>query len=104
VRKLKASPVLEKTVKAAVRKRLKELGVYQFWPVPMGLGATTLDVLGCYRSHFFAVECKAPGMFITLAQKFTSDAMTKAGGVVLIIDSVDKAKAIQPEHLLGRPL
>lgn len=95
-------PVLEKTVKAAVRKRLKELGCYQFWAVPMGLGTATLDVLGCYQGQFFGIETKRPGGKLTARQRFTMDEMRKAGAVVLVIDSVEQAKAIGPVHLLGK--
>ena len=53
-----AKDVLEHSVKAALGKYLKEIGAYQYWPVPMGYGAKTVDCFFCYRGLFFAVECK----------------------------------------------
>ena len=94
--------VLEKTVKAAVKKRLKELGAYQFWPVQMGLGTTTLDCLGCWQGNFFSIETKAPGEKPTMTQNLTASAMRAAGGVVLIVDSEEKAMAITAAHLAGK--
>ena len=86
--------ILEKTIKVAVRKRLTELGCYQYWPVPMGLGAATLDVLGCYHSWFFGVECKRPGGKLTQRQKFTIEEMREAGAIVFVIDNIEDAKKI----------
>lgn len=86
--------MLEKTVKAAVRKRLTEIGAYQFWPVQMGLGATTLDCLGCYRGKFFSIETKAPGKLPTLHQKITIEKMRASGGLVYIVDTKEKANEL----------
>jgi penicillin-binding protein-related factor A (putative recombinase) len=84
-------PMLEKTVKAAVKKRLKEIGAYQFWSVPMGLGDTTVDCLGCYRGRFFGIETKAPGKLPTLRQKFTLEKIKAAGGLAFVIDNKEAA-------------
>src|SRR5215472_9032278 len=62
--------MLEKTVKAAVRKRLKELGAFQYWPVPTVWGTAAVDVIGCYQGKFFAIEAKAPGRRATDRQMF----------------------------------
>jgi penicillin-binding protein-related factor A (putative recombinase) len=83
--------MLEKTVKAAVRKRLKEIGAYQFWPVQMGLGIRTVDCIGCYRGRFFGIETKAPGKKPTLAQDYTMKLMRAAGALVFVIDSPEQA-------------
>jgi hypothetical protein len=91
--------VLEKTVKAAVRKRLNELHVYQHWPVQFGLGNACLDCHGCYCGHYFAIECKRPGGKLTRRQQFTILQIQAAGGVALVIDSVEAAKAISHELL-----
>lgn len=50
--------VLERSVKASLKRFLHILGAYQYWPVPMGYGAKTIDCFFCYRGLFFAVECK----------------------------------------------
>lgn len=54
--------MLEKAVKASLREYLKKIGAYQYWPVPMGMGAATIDCFFCYRGRFFAVETKRPGI------------------------------------------
>ena len=51
----------EGAVKKAVKKVLDKLGAYYFFPVQMGMGARTLDILVCYRGKFFGFEIKAPG-------------------------------------------
>lgn len=48
----------EKDVKKALKAHLKSIGAYQYWPVPMGRGSTSVDVFFCYRGRFFAVETK----------------------------------------------
>jgi len=87
----KKKKVLEKTVKAAVKKRLKEIGAYQFWFVPFGMGDTTVDCIGCYKGRFFGIETKAPGKLPTLRQKFTLERIKAAGGQTFVIDNVEDA-------------
>jgi hypothetical protein len=86
--------ILERTVKAAVRKRLKEIGAYQYWVVPFGLSETTLDVIGCYKGAFFGIECKRPGGKLTQRQKFVIENMRAAGALVFVIDNVGDANAL----------
>lgn len=98
---MKKFPVLEATVKLHVKKRLKALGVYHFWPVQMGIGSVTLDCLGCVDGCFFAIETKAPGKTLTLQQKITAEKIRESNGAVLIVDSIEKAKAITVNRLKG---
>lgn len=86
--------MLERTIKAAVKKRLTELGAYQFWFVPFGMGDTTVDCLGCYQGRFFGIETKAPGKLPTLRQKFTLERIKAAGGLVFVIDSKEAANEL----------
>jgi len=86
--------MLEKTIKADVRKRLKELGAYQYWPVPMGLGATTVDVLGVCKGIGFGIECKRPGGALTPGQTIALEKIKKAGGRVWVIDNRQDAANI----------
>ncbi len=51
----------EGKVKDKIKKMLKEHGAYFHMPVQNGMGAPTLDFVGCYCSHYFAIEAKAPG-------------------------------------------
>ena len=79
----------EGRVKAKVRKLLVTYdGMYIFMPVPSGYGRTTLDFLGCYRGHFFAVETKAPGKKPTLRQDVELKGVARAMGRTFVIDSV----------------
>lgn len=86
--------MLEKTVKAAVKKRLRELGAYHHWPVQMGLGEVCLDCHGCYNGKYFAVECKRPGGKLTVRQKNTCQKILNAGGRVWVVDSKEKAQGL----------
>lgn len=79
------SGILEKTVKARVKKLLKQHNCYQFWPVQTGYGAATLDCLGCHRGRFFAIETKAPGKHLTPRQELTMAIMNEAKGAVFVI-------------------
>lgn len=90
----KLRPVLEKTIKTAVKKRLNAIGAYHFWPVQMGLGEAALDCIGCYQGVFFSIETKAPGKKITARQKFTSEKIVKAQGLVYVIDSIEAANEL----------
>lgn len=55
--------MLEKAVKKSLKEFLTKIGAYQYWPVPMGMGAATIDCFFCYRGMFFAVETKRPGVY-----------------------------------------
>ncbi len=84
----------EGRVKNEVKKQLKALGAYQFWPVQTGMGALTVDCLACLSGSFVAIETKAPGKKPTPRQAVTLTDITKAGGTALVIDSVDMAKRL----------
>lgn len=76
----------EGIVKAKVRKLLQQYdGMYSYWPVPSGYGRTTIDIIGCYRGRFFAVETKAPGKKPTLRQTGELRDMERAMGRTFVI-------------------
>lgn len=76
--------------KSSVRKLLARYqGMYSYWPVPGGFGRATVDVLGCYRGRFFAIEVKAPGKKPTLRQTQALSEMQAAMGMTFVIDDVD---------------
>ena len=61
------------TPEGKVKSRVRDLlaryqGMYSYWPVPSGYGRTTIDVIGCYRGRFFAIEVKAGNKKPTLKQ------------------------------------
>lgn len=91
--------MLEKTIKAAVKKRLNELGAYHHWPVQMGMGERTLDCIGCLDGLYFAVETKRPGEVPTLLQDITAARIRAAGGLVFVVDSLEKARDLFSDRL-----
>jgi hypothetical protein len=58
-------------------------------PVPAGYGRPTLDFIGCYGGHYFAVETKAKGKKPTPRQMDTIDRMRAAGAEVFIVIGED---------------
>lgn len=86
--------MLEATIKKAVKKRLNELGAYHHWPVQNGMGSPCLDCHGCFKGIYFAIETKRPSKKPTARQQITMDEIKQAGGIVLIIDSMETARAI----------
>jgi len=69
----------ESKIKARVRKLLTHPRIWQFWPVPSGMQAATLDIHGVIRVFdlpvFFMVETKAPDGRLTLRQRAHVQAM-----------------------------
>ena len=90
--------MLEKTIKAAVKARLKKIGAYAHWPVMMGLGEVCLDCHGCFRGKYFGIETKAPGKKPTKLQEITAERIRKAGGLVFIVDSVEQANELFSDY------
>ena len=81
----------EGKVKAAVKARLKELGVW--WCMPMGTGfgnSGVPDFICCHEGRFLAIETKAPGKRsnTTELQDRQIMAIHKAGGSAVVIDDV----------------
>lgn len=92
----------EGRVKAEVKKQLKLLGAYQFWPVQTGMGVTTLDCLAILDGLPLAIETKAPGKKLTPRQEIVINAIRKSGGIALVIDSVDMAKRLHDHIAIAR--
>lgn len=88
----------EGKVKAAVKKLLMQYEAYWHCPVQNGMGAPSLDFVGCHRGQYFAVETKAVGNALTARQRATADAIARAGGVVFVVVGVEDIKAL--EHWL----
>lgn len=80
---------IERDVKKKLRELLTELGAYQYWPVPRGLGAATVDVLFCYQGRFYGVELKRPGVGgATDRQSCVLRDIAAAGGGIAVENSV----------------
>lgn len=83
------------TPEGRVKQKVKDIikaykpHVYAHWPVLNGMGAPTLDCIGCVNGEYFAVETKAEGKKLTPRQEATVMELHKAGGRVFIITGVD---------------
>ena len=91
----------EGKVKALVRKALKELGAWQYWPVSNGMGAHGIpDCLFIFKGYGFGIEVKAPGRRkqerrgCTALQKMQMEAIGKAGGMAWVVDSQEEMDVI----------
>lgn len=87
----------EGKVKDYVKKCFRELGfnginIYYHMPVQNGMGAPTLDILGCFNGKFFAIETKAPGKKPTERQLVTIADMEAAGAAVFVFDGTNKVE------------
>lgn len=90
----------EGKVKNAVKKLLKERGIYFFMPMQNGMGVVGIpDVIACWDGRFLAIETKAPGKRgnTTANQDRQIDLIRKSRGLALVVDD-----AKQVEHLLDR--
>lgn len=76
----------EGKVKQRVKTLLKEHGAYWHMPVQNGLGAPTLDFVGCHRGRFFGIETKAGNKDATPRQEHTMHEMEQAGGATFLIN------------------
>ena len=87
----------EGKVKTAVKKRLKELGVWFCMPMGTGFGNSGVpDFLCCWDGQFLAIETKAPGKRsnTTTLQNIQIAGINKAGGIAVVIDDADQLEPI----------
>jgi hypothetical protein len=89
----------EGRIKAAVKKRLDELGAYHHWPVQMGYGTRCLDCHGCLDGRYFAIETKAPGKEPTKIQEITIARIRAVGGLVFVVDTTEQARGLFNDRL-----
>ena len=75
--KAKITPVL--------RARM-DRGLWYYMPVPAGYGRSTVDYLGCFFGHFFAIEAKREGETPNDRQKGELEDIVAAGGTSFVID------------------
>lgn len=91
----------EGKVKARVKALLKRFGAYYHMVVQNGMGAPSLDFVGCHEititpdmvgkklGLFFAVETKAGNKDMTDRQKQTASEMRKSGAEVFLVNDVE---------------
>lgn len=82
----------EGKVKAAVKKYLRDQGVWFWMPVSNGMGQVGIpDFICCFNGMFIAIETKAPGKLsgVTANQQRVIDEIKSHGGLALVVDNVD---------------
>lgn len=100
-------PTPEGRVKEAVRKFLKERGVWYYQPVQNGMGVVGIpDFICCWQGRFIAIEAKAPGKAsqTTANQDRVLQAINEHGGYAVVVDDLESLKkhfaAIEVIHIL----
>lgn len=77
----------EAKVKKAVSNKLKEMGAYFFFPATGGYGKSGVpDIVGCYESLFFAIECKSGRNQPTLLQEKHLSQISESGGLAMVVN------------------
>lgn len=85
----------EKKVKDKVVAILKAYGAYYFYPVTSGYGSSGVpDIVGCHKSKFFAIECKAGKNIPTALQERNMQKIRESGGVAIVVNE-DNIKDVE---------
>jgi Holliday junction resolvase len=87
----------EGKVKDKVVDILKSEGVYYFFPVTGGFGASGVpDIVACAEGRFLAIECKAGGGKLTTLQAHAIERIRMAGGCAVVVheDNLDELRAL----------
>lgn len=87
----------EGKVKAAVKRRLKELGVWWYCPVQNGMGVVGIpDFICCWQGRLVAIETKAPGKLANVSanQAKRIDEIRAAGGIAVVVDDVTQLEEV----------
>lgn len=74
----------EGKTKDKVKSFLKERGAW--FTVGTGLATLPIDIIGCYKGRFFAIEVKAPGKNLTKRQELIMHQMKTALAYVVWTD------------------
>jgi len=86
----------ESMITAQIKAYLSSVPNLFFWKTHGGLYGTAgmPDLIICYKGKFIALECKAPGRKPTLVQKLTINKINRAGGLAVVVHSLEEAKEI----------
>lgn len=76
----------EGAVKTKIKKVLNRPFLWYDMPVPGGYGKSSLDFVGFFLGHGFAIEAKAPGKKPTSRQEGTIADIEASGAKVFVID------------------
>ena len=80
----------EKKVKEAIKRVLKQEGVYYFMPATGGYGRSGVpDFVCCVKGYFLAIEAKAGSNAPTPLQLREMDEIRKAGGVAIVVNEMN---------------
>lgn len=93
----------EGRVKQAVKKHLKDRGVWFYMPVQNGMGRVGIpDFICCFEGKFYAIETKAPGKRGNTTPNQDNELMgiRCAGGLAIVVDDVEQlAKVFTHTHV-----
>lgn len=81
----------EGKVKEAVKRRLKDAGIWWYCPVQNGMGVVGIpDFICCWNGRLLAIETKAPGKRANTSpnQDRRIAEIKAAGGIAVVIDDV----------------
>ena len=85
----------EGKVKEAVKRLLKDKGIFYYMPVQNGMGQVGIpDFICCWRGRFLAIETKAPGKRANTSanQERVIEAIWSADGWAIVVDDVEQVK------------
>lgn len=87
---------MEKEIVAAILRYLKTLPCCFAWKTHGGMYGTAgiPDIIACIDGGFYAFEVKQPGGRITRLQEVTLEKLRAAGGVAVMVTSVDEVKCV----------
>lgn len=85
----------EGKVKAKVKALLREHGAYWHCPVQNGMGAPSLDFIGCHRGAYYGIETKAGNKRPTPRQETTIEQIRLAGGLAFVVNEVTGLEELQ---------
>lgn len=86
----------EQTIIDKIKAYLKTIPNLFFWKEHGGQYGTAgiPDIIVCYKGKFITFECKLPGRKPTLLQAITLRKIMLAGGIAVVVTSLDQAKEI----------
>lgn len=79
----------EGKVKDKVKAVLKKYHAYWHCPVQNGMGAPSLDFIGCINGQYFAIETKAASKQPTPRQAMTMQQIADAGGKTFLVNEIE---------------
>lgn len=86
----------EAKVKKLVKRVLSDFqDAYVFWPVPYGIGESSLDCIVFQHGFAIGIETKAPGKKPTPRQLQIIERMERAGARVFVIDGPEGAQQLR---------